>query len=111
MELNTFAQLSFILYVRYCTRSTADYDAGSNQQPMKRHIKVLGCYFSILIGVSNLVPPAADLTYINAVNITEQIFNLNHNDTYMDSGIPQQFSSSHIQTTMMRSMKHFCMFN
>jgi hypothetical protein len=64
MELNTFVQLSSVLYVRYCIRSTAGYDAGSNKQPLKRDIKVLGCYFSMLIGVSNLVSPAADLIYI-----------------------------------------------
>jgi hypothetical protein len=49
MELNTFVQLSFILYVRHCIRSTADYDAGIHQQLLKRHIKVPGCYFSIPI--------------------------------------------------------------
>jgi len=61
MEMDTFVQLSFILFVRHCIRSSADYDAGSHQQLLKRHIKVPGCYCSIPIWDSNMVPPTADL--------------------------------------------------
>lgn len=70
MELNTFVQLS-ILFVRHCMRSSADYDASSHQQLLKRHIKVPGCYFSVLIWDSNMVPPTADLMCTIPVTITE----------------------------------------
>jgi hypothetical protein len=94
MELNRFVQLSFILYMRHCIRSTADYDTGIHQQLLKRHIEVPGTWFLPLQVIRTIL-----------VNVTEWIFNLNYNNFFsmvqqalLGQGLIIKASQSHSDT-------------